>query len=276
MKTDDKNPPHHQLSPEQIATYRSEGILIYPEKIFPDHKFTKLKQHFETLLAALPEGQRPESMDVPHFSDPTLFEWLFADEILDLVQPITGPDIALFASHFICKPKGDGRRVPWHEDSAYWKGMIDPMEVVTVWLAIDPSTKENGCMYVIPRSHREGHKGFSDYDAVDTAKNVFPTEVTKSQRDESRAVPCELQPNHASLHDGRIMHGSEPNKSAIRRCGYTMRFISSACKLSEKQMEFHHIYLARGRDLANQEYGDPTQNYQWKVDLRAKHGKKGH
>jgi len=47
-------------------------------------------------------------MDVPHFVDTKLFEWLFSDEVLDLVEPIIGPDIALFSSHFICKPKGMG------------------------------------------------------------------------------------------------------------------------------------------------------------------------
>jgi len=107
-------------------------------------------------------------------------------------------------------------------------------------------------------------------------KNVFAAEITKSQRDESKAVPCELQPNHASLHDARTMHGSEANTSGIRRCGYTMRFMSSACRLSEKYREFHQIYLARGRDLAGQEYADPTENTQWLIDKRAKHGKKGH
>ncbi len=268
------HPP--RLSATQLDTYRHEGYLIYPEAVFPEAKFQKLKQHFDGLLAALPEGQRPEAMDVPHFADSALFEWLFADEILDLVEPLTGPDIALFSSHFICKPKGEGRRVPWHEDSAYWKGMVEPMEIVTVWLAIDPSTKENGCMYVIPRTHREAQAGFSDYDPVDPATNVFAAEITKSQRDVTKAVPCELQPNHASLHDGRIMHGSEPNTSGIRRCGYTMRYMSSACRLSEKHREYHQIYLARGRDLADQAYADPNENAQWLIDKRALHGKKGH
>lgn len=265
-----------RLSPEQVATYGSEGYLIYPEAIFPQEKFDRLKGHFESLLDALAPERRPESMDVPHFSDPALFEWLLSGEILDLVEPITGPDIALFSSHFICKPKGDGRRVPWHEDSAYWKTMVEPMEIVTVWLAIDPSLKVNGCMNVIPRTHREGSKGFSDYDPVDSARNVFSAEITKAQRDDSRAVACELQPNHASLHDARIMHGSEPNHSNIRRCGYTMRYMSSACRLSDAHREFHHIYLARGRDLANQEYADPGKDFTWKVAHRAKHGRKGH
>ena len=265
-----------RLSNEEVARYRDEGYLIYAHDVLPPEKFEKLKNHFEQKLAALPPDIRPESMDVPHFADTALFEWLFADEVLDLVEPITGPDIALFSSHFICKPQGDGKRVPWHEDSAYWRGQIEPMEIVTLWLAIDPSSPENGGMSVIPRTHREAHAGYSDYAEVDSSKNVFGTEIIQPQRDESRAVPCILQPNQASLHDARIMHGSPANTSSIRRCGYTMRYMSSACRLSEKQREFHNIYLARGRDLANQQYADPNENYQWLIDKRASNNRRGH
>jgi hypothetical protein len=266
-----------RLSAGQVSSYHRDGYLIHPDAIFPEPKFNRLKQHFEQQLAALPPEVRPESMDVPHFSDLALFEWLFADEILDLVEPITGPDIALFSSHFICKPKGDGRRVPWHEDSAYWKTMLPTMDtLVTVWLAIDPSMRENGCMYVIPCTHREGQKGFSDYEAVDPTRNVFTTEIIKPHRDESRAVPCVLQPNHASLHDSRLIHGSEPNRSNLRRCGYTMRFMSSRVRLNDAARAYHQIYLARGRDLAGQEYGDRGCVATVLLDARKRLGKKGH
>lgn len=263
-----------RLSPPQLEAFREEGYLVVKDQIFPDAKFKKLKAHFETELAELPAEVRPEGMDVPHFTDPALFEWLFSDEILDLVEPILGPNIALFSSHFICKPKGNGKRVPWHEDSAYWKGMLDPMEVATVWLAIDPSTKANGCMHVIPRTH--GH-GFSDYEPVDPEKNVFHIEIKSSQRDDSKAVAIELQPNQASLHDGRLIHGSPPNTSALRRCGYTMRYISSAVKFNEaKYGRWHQIYLARGRDLGGNRYADPTQPCLEKARYRKEHGKSGH
>ena len=78
-----------------------------------------------------------------------------------MIEPFLGPDIALWSSHFICKPPGHGRAAPWHEDSNYWRGMLEPQEVITVWLAIDESSRENGCMRVIPGSH--GH-GFSEPD----------------------------------------------------------------------------------------------------------------
>ncbi len=262
-----------RLSDQQVAQYTTEGYLIYPEAIFPQPKFDALKNHFEQKLTRLPADVRPESMDVPHFTDPKLFEWLFAPEVLDLVEPIIGPDIALWSSHFICKPRGNGKRVPWHEDSFYWQGRLSPMEVVTVWLAIDPSTQINGCMNVIPRTLH----GYSEYEDVDATKNVFSTEIKKTQMDPTRAVPIELQPNHASLHDGRLIHGSNPNTSNIRRCGYTMRYMSTRTRhLHEKFGASHHVYLARGKDHAGNEYGDPTRIYTEKAQYRESSGNNGH
>ncbi len=262
-----------RLGENDVKQFREEGYLIFRDAVLPSGKFEGLKAHFEEKLNRLPEGYRPEAMDVPHFTDTKLFEWLMSDEVLDLVEPVLGPDIALFSSHFICKPKGNGKRVPWHEDSYYWKGMMEPMEVVTVWLAIDPSTKLNGCMNVIPRSLH----GYSEYDQVDPNTHVFPTEIKRHQFDEAKKVAIELEPNQASLHDGRLMHGSEPNTSSIRRCGYTMRYISTRVKFNhEKVGQFHHCYLARGKDRAGNFYGDPTKEYPEKARYREVHKKGGH
>ena len=249
-----------RLSPQQVETYRRDGYLVYDRPVLSPAKFDGLRACFEKILAGLPAGERPEAMDVPHFMHPELFEWAFDRAILDLVEPITGPDIALFSTHFICKPKGNGKRVPWHEDSFYWKGTLAPMEVVTVWLALDPSTKENGCMMVIPRTHREARQGFSDYSKVDPAKNVFGIEIIPDHLDDTKRVAIELQPNQCSLHDGRIQHGSEPNTSNVRRCGWTIRFTSTAVKYADFKGT-HQVYLARGRDLAGNTYADPGKTY---------------
>lgn len=263
-----------RLSSEQEAFYRREGYLIYREPVFSPEKFQRLKACFEEILVDLPEDFSPEMIDVPHFTFTQLYEWLFADEVLALVAPFLGDDIALFSSHFISKPGNTGKRVPWHEDSAYWKGWLEPMEVVTVWLAIDPSTRENGCMKIIPRTHGNG---YSDYEAVDKRVNVFDTEIVRPQRDDSRAVAIELQPDQASLHDGRLQHGSDANTSPLRRTGYTMRYISTRTKIDQEKIGgFQKIFLARGRDYAGNDYGDPTVSYIDLARTRTKHMKSGH
>jgi len=252
-----------RLNADQVEKYNRDGYLIYDKPVFSPGRFEGLKATFERLLSNLPGDFRPEAMDVPHFLHPELLDWALDEAVLSLVRPVLGPDLCLFSTHFICKPKGNGKRVPWHEDSAYWKGMIlGPTEVCTVWLAIDPSTRENGCMMLIPRTHVTGQKGFSDYSEVDSTKNVFGTEIVKTQRDDSRRVAIELQPNHASLHDARVQHGSEPNLSNIRRCGYTIRFAPTTSKFNTQRFDgAHQVYLACGKDHAGNVYADPKRAY---------------
>jgi hypothetical protein len=264
-----------RLSADEVARFRDQGYLIYGHDVLAPAKFESLRKHFEEMLSDLPDGVRPEEMDVPHFTDPALFEWLLDDDVLDLVEPIIGPDIALFSSHFLCKPAGHGKRVPWHEDSFYWKHMLEPIDVVTIWLAIDPSNRENGAMKVIPATHRRTQE--SEYEPVDLAINVFANEIKRYQFDESTAVTFELLPNQASLHHSGMMHGSDANKSNQRRCGYTMRYMSTRCRLRHETVgAWHHLYLARGKDHAGNVYGDPSRSYADLIPYRQKNVRKGH
>ena len=263
------------LTSQEIEFFNREGYVIPSRPLLPQPKFDALRRYFEEKVAQLPSNVSPESMDCPHFTDPKLFDWIFADEVLDLIEPLIGPDIALFASHFIAKPAGTGRRVPWHEDSAYWKKMMHPHDVVTVWLAIDPSTRANGCMKVIPRTHA-GAGGFSEYEPRDINTHMFAAEIKSNQLDESKAVYLELEPNQCSLHHAKLMHASDPNTSNMRRCGYTMRFMSTRVKLNEEFCgAFHQIYLARGRDHAGNRYADPTKSYPQLARYRETNGPKG-
>ena len=173
-------PPDTQssrLNQQEIQQFHELGYTLPTGPVFPMPKFDALKNHFEQRLVewSATSGMSPEHMDTPHFADPKLFDWLFADEVLDLVEPLIGPDIALWSSHFICKPAGTGKRVPWHEDSAYWGQVLDPMEVVTVWLAIDPSTPGNGACVWSPARTRT--------DIPSTATWLIPT--SKSSRPRS-------------------------------------------------------------------------------------------
>jgi len=263
-----------RLTPYQIAYFKTEGYLAFHQPVLSTEKFKRLKDTFEEILADLPDDFSPEMMDVPHYTFPQLYEFLFDEEVLGLVSPFLGEDIALFSSHFISKPGGKGKRVPWHEDSAYWKGWMEPMEVVTVWLAIDSSTVENGCLKVVPRTQ---DNGYSEYAPVDGKINVFDTEIIPSQRKANLAVSIELEPNHASLHDGKLIHGSDANTSPMRRCGYTMRYISTRTRFrSDLVGHFQKIFLAHGQDRAGNVYGDPDHIYIDLARTRTKHIKSGH
>ena len=236
------------LQPEQVALYREKGFLVYPHQLFGAAELESLFNLFEEHLANKGEKLSDE-LDTPHFRDERLLDYLLHDRVLDLVESIIGPDIGLWSSHFISKEPYTGRRTPWHEDSAYWAGKFDRLDkIVTVWLALEDSTMENGCMGVIPGTHRNG---FSEYEDVeDISKNTFRKEIKKGSFNEKEAVWLELEKGQCSLHDARIIHGALPNASPKRRTGYTMRYFSLDMTFHPMAAPGHKIWWARGRNLA--------------------------
>ena len=240
------------FAPAEIEFYQKNGYVLHCQQIFSPEKFARLNDIFEEQLAQ--KGDKlSDELDTPHFRDERLLEFLLADEVLDLVEPFIGPNIGLFSSHFICKDPFKGRATPWHEDSAFWKPHFDRFDkIITVWLAIDRSFKDNGCMRVIPGTHING---FSEYEHIDGLTNTFDSGIKNDQFDESQAVYFELDRGECSLHDSRIIHGAKANTSPYRRCGYTMRYFATDHKVNrDSYSDGFKIWLARGKDLAGNQF----------------------
>jgi ectoine hydroxylase-related dioxygenase (phytanoyl-CoA dioxygenase family) len=241
------------IDDEDVAFFRDNGYLLPHVQLFSEERLSQLEGIFNEHLSD--KGDKlSDELDTPHFRDQRLMDFLLSDEVLDTVQPLVGPDIALWTSHFISKDPRVGRATPWHEDSAYWNGRLSAYDhIVTVWLALEnPSDRSNGCMRVIPGSHLAG--GFHDnYVATDMSVQTFHAEIPDV--DESQAVDFELARGEFSLHDGRIVHGAKPNTSAVRRTGYTMRYFPASVTMQDvEQNKGWKIWLARGQDRAGNTY----------------------
>jgi phytanoyl-CoA hydroxylase len=113
----------------------------------------------------------------------------------------------LFQDMALLKPPFIGREKPWHQDNAFFD--IPPeTTVVGVWIALDEAVPENGCMFIISGSHREGpvlHWVRRDWQICDT--DVAATEAI--------AVP--LKPGGCLFFHGLLHHGTPPSQSARRR-----------------------------------------------------------
>ncbi len=226
--------------------YKKNGYYLFHEPVFSSENFKELKSIFEVLNEENKNNDY-DLMDVPHFRDERLLTFLMNDHVLDLVESFIGPNIGLWSSHFISKEPLIGKATPWHEDSAYWEGRFDRMDgIVTIWLALDRSDKENGCMKVIPETH---NNGFSEYEDVDQSENIFQNQIIGVE--ENKAVYFELNPNECSFHEGRIIHGAEANKSIRRRAGYTMRYFSQEMKFNKDNPsnKIHKIWHCRGENI---------------------------
>lgn len=237
------------LSKSELSFYNEQGYLLPKAPLFISEKLDTLTQIFEEHLAD--KGDKlSDELDTPHFRDPKLFDFLLDPEVLNVVEDILGPNIGLWSSHFISKEPGKGRRTPWHEDSAYWEGKFDKLDkIVTIWLALDESNHANGCMGVVPGTHTNG---FSEYEQVAQGDNsTFTLEIKKGTFNPDKVVWLELNKGHYSMHDARIIHGANANKSPFRRCGYTMRYFSLDKKFNQESCPGHKIFYARGENIAN-------------------------
>jgi hypothetical protein len=210
-------------SPE-LQQYRSEGYAIY-RNVLDANLIVEASDHVAWLLEKNP-GLRPEQLHNNLMTDDPFWVRLVGDgRLLDIAEEFVGPNIALFASHYISKPPYDGKPVLWHQDGAFWP--LDPMDVVTLWLAIDESTPENGCMRVIPGTQNLALQQMEDAPPDTVLDRVVPAEFV----DESKAVDFVLAPGDVSVHNPNIVHGSNANLSPMRRCGLTIRYIPTSTRI---------------------------------------------
>lgn len=238
------------MTDAQLTQYKQDGYTVC-ERLLPDSDLEAMTAHIDRYVAEQSRTRRPEHLDKPHIDDPRFLDFCAHPAILDVVEQIIGPNIVLFASQIICKAKGDGLAVPWHQDAVFWP--LEPPEVTTLWLAIDDSTIENGCLRVIPGTHSGGP--IEHVPAENPRTKVLHMGLPPEAVDESRAVDVLLSRGECSFHAPHLIHGSAPNTSSKRRCGYTMRFMPPSTRMLRtgplsKWFAQHKLFLLRGRDLA--------------------------
>jgi len=189
---------------------------------------------------------RPELLGHIYVADDPFWVRLIGDDrLLDIAELFVGPDLALFASHYIVKPPFTGQPVLWHQDAAYWP--LEPMEVVTLWLAVDYSTPENGCVRLLPGSHKSDVGGLRP---VKDRENVLASETTLDV-DEREAVDMVLAPGDVEVHHPNIVHASSPNTSPNRRAGLTIRYIPTTTKITGDEQPFPSALHLRGNPGVN-------------------------
>jgi hypothetical protein len=250
------------LTAAEIVAYHRDG-QVTPAWRLPADRLASLRDVVDALIAAEAGGQS-DFIALPHIAGPdprrhplarAVFDFACSPDLLDMAEQVIGPDIALWATALFGKPAGVGRRVPWHQDGRYWP--IRPRATVTFWFALDAATPENGCMRVIPGSHRGG---LLQHVASTGEDLVLNTAVDDPRFDERQAKDVILEPGQVSLHHVDLVHGSEPNRSEKRRAGLTIRYMPTTAVFDRALPEYQGsndvavpwrerpIWLVRGVD----------------------------
>jgi Phytanoyl-CoA dioxygenase (PhyH) len=226
-----------QLSETEIQRFRSDGFVI-PSFRLEKPKVDALRNSLDRLLLNNP-GVRPEKLVSAHIEGDNgegvkgskdFLSLAMDRDIVDLVAQVIGEDVVLWGCHIFCKPPGDGFETPWHQDGHYWP--IRPLATCTVWVALEESIVENGCLRVIPGSHRDQvlHQHLHE----DREDLTLTQRMADGSFDEAQALDLELQPGQMSMHDVYMVHGAAPNRSMKRRTGVALRYMPGTSYLDRE------------------------------------------
>ena len=216
------------VTEKEVETYNERGYVVPGIQLSAD-RIQELDAAVQRLIAKHPDV-RPERLVSVHIDrmndegvrgDATFFELATDPIIVDAVEAVMGPDVVLWGCQVFCKPPSDGMEVPMHQDGHYWP--IDPLESCTAWIALDDCTVENGCLRLVPGSHkarRSFQHGVSKREGL-----VLNQYVDDPTVDLSMAEDVELRAGQFSLHDIHMIHGSNANRSGKRRAGVAIRYM---------------------------------------------------
>lgn len=227
-----------QNNAETVESYQEHGYVVIENLIQPDAieaLSDRIREYTHgnrppggIVMQTEPRVERGE-LQVDHPGDgirkieklvqhDDLFRDLALNErLLGFVEQVLGPDLKLFRNALLLKPPSVGSPKGMHQDSPYWP--IEPMSLCQCWFALDDATEENGCLAVIPGSHKTGpqpHMHVTD-DFVIDEQYYNPAEMVLAP------VPAGSGVFFHSL----LMHYSAPNRSDKWRRAIALAYMSS-------------------------------------------------
>ncbi|WP_249423983.1 phytanoyl-CoA dioxygenase family protein [Nocardioides coralli] len=221
---------HHEVTDELIAQIREDGYGVLLDAISPA-EVSSLREEAVRLcsgeLAEIAGGPAPrpgESADelmrrflcihYPHKVSDVALRALMAPRVVDVLTRVIGPNVKAMQSMLFIKSEGKPGQ-PWHQDE-YFIPTRD-RSLTAAWIALDDATVENGCLWVLPGSHRRGIL-YPDREQDDDRFDCSIEAYDFPYRDED-AVPVEVPAGAAVIFNGYLLHRSLENsgKHGYRR-----------------------------------------------------------
>lgn len=162
-----------------------------------------------------------DSLRQLHLFLPWALQLVRSEAMVNPVAAALGDEILARGMMVLTKAAHSSSVVLWHSDHAYTQKGGTPQ--LSAWLAISPSFPENGCMKVVPGSHREIHPHKEVTSGVHQLyKNLTVIDIPPADTIEN----LQLEPGQMSLHDPMILHASDANQTDIPRIGFIVRYVT--------------------------------------------------
>jgi non-haem Fe2+, alpha-ketoglutarate-dependent halogenase len=206
-----------------MANYEELGFL-HSIPILSPAEVRRFRAAVEQTCAAL--GGPVTRLDGPHL----YFDWAWNlsthPRILDCMEQLIGPNILLKSTRLFYKFAESPSFVGWHQDGITER--VDQAFVPAIWLGLTEATAENGCLRVVPRSHRLGLVPHADR----PNPNNLTTQGLTAQVQIDAPHDVVMGEGEMSLHHPLILHASNPNRSSAARIGFSATYSTPALTAS--------------------------------------------
>jgi len=251
------------LTAQEIERFHEVGYLPIRQRLLDDDHLSRLRERYDALfsakrqtrgqglrnIAVVGASESSEDADTSEEMLQIMEMWSFDDEyrnllyhkpLLDVAESLIGPDIQLFHDQALYKPARNGGEVPWHQDNGYWR--CDPPELVSIWIALDDADEQNGCMNMVPGSHRLGAVG---HGRAQTDRGQLPA-LLSVDVDAAKAVPVPIKAGHGLVHHCQTLHQTNPNRSSRDRRAMVIHYMKAGTRNANGQVMAGNLLL-RGK-----------------------------
>jgi ectoine hydroxylase-related dioxygenase (phytanoyl-CoA dioxygenase family) len=224
------------LSADQVSFFREHGYVSGVPALDDAQVDVLLCDLAEIMSPAHPRHQLFYEFHSNESADPSrvlfhaLGAWRISPAFHDLLwhpalvtaaaQLLDGP-VRFWHDQLFCKPPRHGGVVAWHQDYSYWTRTV-PMAHLTCWIALDDTTRHNGCLQYIPGSHRWNLLPIT---GLAGDMNAIGAVLTPEQRAQFTPVSIELRRGEATFHHPLMVHGSLANESNRARRGAVINVV---------------------------------------------------
>ncbi len=235
--------PEQQMNGDVANRFFKDGY-VFPLDVLSGDQAAYYRRELEALelQGAGHKLGNKHQLNFPHVICRFAHQLVSHPRLLDAVETVLGPDILVWGSTFFIKEPHTDSYVSWHQDLRYWG--LDSDAEVSAWVALGPVTEANGCMRFVPGSHLGEllpHKDtFAEENFLTRGQEA---DIAINERD---TVHVTLAPGQASLHHGKLLHASGPNRSDERRVGFAINYIAPRVRQTVAKEDY--AMLVRGAD----------------------------
>ncbi|MCE9589791.1 MAG: phytanoyl-CoA dioxygenase family protein [Planctomycetes bacterium] len=214
------------ISDKEAAQFHELGYFV-TEPMWGDAELGEVSREFDRLhaeaIVAAEKGGDANAIRLAklrpfigqaHTKSDALKRFVKSDIYVEACAKFIGPDADLYYNQVVIKPPEEGMSFAWHQDSGY--AQTRPLEYLTCWTAISRTFVDNGCIWVLPKSHK---LGLIEHRRDEKIQSMVPVKY-----DESTAIPVEMKPGQVAVFSSLTMHKSGPNISKEVRKGYVPQY----------------------------------------------------